>query len=52
MEDWWDERKEGEVLEQHLKNEGRKRPDEQDKDKGEKADCMSEIEHGVSRLGL
>ncbi len=52
VDDWWVERKEGEVLELHTKDEKGKRPDDEDKGKGENPDCVSGIEHGVSRLGL
>ena len=52
VDDWWIERKEGEVLELQAKNEKGKRPDEYDKGKGENSDCVSGIEHGVSCLGL
>ena len=51
VDDWWVEKKEGDIEQSSEDEEGMK-PEIKDEDKGENPDCMSGIEGGVNHLGL
>lgn len=51
VDDWWVEKKEGEI-EQCSEDEEGEEPGIVDDDKGENPECMSGIEGGVHQLGL